>query len=572
MDAIFHILYMKYYCELRWRMNMNLPKKMMSVLMGVVLAFGLNPVAVADAAEEDSLEQQQALTDESAEVFPPIDNNLESHELIDQREIISDSQNALAENAVKSDSFDKDIASVIEFIYVDLQVASYGDTQLFAVSLLDSAVEISHMSIKIVDEESNVYFLDALSYAGGAASFEMHIEEGMLQGAYRITEINYLVKDDATEYSILVPSSEKGAYGFTVLPEGALGELDDAEIVESEESVTVFTIDDNGSLTEKDTVGGALAAAQSSSVSVFSARMQTGNIVVALDPGHGIDPNTGVYDPGASANGIVEADVNELIARYCKEELGQYFGVTVLLVPRYRSVNDRVDWAVANGANVYVSLHNNSATAGAYGFEIYVPNESNFNHATHVVGTQLAQKIARRLAELGLYDRGIKYRDSENVNGSGPFYYDDGHLADYYSAIERSRQNGIAGIIVEHAFVTNATDAAFLASEGNLRSLGIADAKAIAEQYGLLKVSEEQYKGVYDYEYYISHNPDVNQAFGADKTAVFKHFIEFGMMEGRQGSDIFDPIYYKSTYSDVAYAFGSEMSKYYTHFISFLTA
>ncbi len=65
--------------------------------------------------------------------------------------------------------------------------------------------------------------------------------------------------------------------------------------------------------------------------------------------------------------------------------------------------------------------------------------------------------------------------------------YPDGSLADYYGVIRRSKEAGITAIIVEHAFLTNASDAAFLSQESNLQRLGAADATGIANYLGLTK-------------------------------------------------------------------------------------
>ncbi|MBX9033614.1 N-acetylmuramoyl-L-alanine amidase, partial [Gordonibacter massiliensis (ex Traore et al. 2017)] len=521
---------------------MTLTRKMASVFMSVLLLFSLNPAmpAIADETTDNinsqagSIDADEAIAASAGDPF----------DIPDEGETVTG-------------DLTEDIATAIEYIYMDSKVVSAGDTQLLAVALADASSKVSSMSVKIVGESGFDRDLSPLACVDNAASFEMPIGEDLQTGAYRISEITYRLKNSDAEHIVSVSNTEEGQYSFTVLPNGSLGNLASKEVDKAVGETTAFVIDENGSLAETNTLEDAISVAQTSSASTFSFRTRTTNIVVAIDPGHGTDPNTGAYDPGASANGIVEAEVNESIARYCKEELEQYFGVTVLLVPRYKSVNARVDWAVANSAQVYVSLHNNSAAASAHGFEIYVPNESSFNWAAHVTGTELGRKIEAQLASLGLYDRGVKYKDSKYENGSGPYYYDDGHLADYYSAIERSRQYGIAGIIVEHAFLTNANNADFLKNESNLRALGVGDATAIAQQYGLSKVSEEAYRAIYDYDYYIAHNPDVFQAYGNDRSAVFKHFLDFGMDEPRQGSAAFDAISYYNEYPDLRRAFGT---------------
>lgn len=76
---------------------------------------------------------------------------------------------------------------------------------------------------------------------------------------------------------------------------------------------------------------------------------------------------------------------------------------------------------------------------------------------------------------------GVKIRNSATGNT-----YADGSPADYYGVIRQAKQAGFPGIIVEHAFISNASDAKkYLGSDEALKKLGIADAAGIAETYGL---------------------------------------------------------------------------------------
>ena len=212
------------------------------------------------------------------------------------------------------------------------------------------------------------------------------------------------------------------------------------------------------------------------------ARSPSGKFVVALDPGHGGS------EPGASANGLVERELTWKIALYCKEALESYANVEVVLTrgsDEKVSLVERVNRAVDAGANVFVSLHLNSGPASGNGAEVWYPNDSSYRHELHEEGAQLSSKILEKLTALGLTDRGIKVRDSERVDGEGPFYYPDGSIQDYYTVIEASREAGIVGIIVEHAFLSNKSDSDKLKSEAFLKELGYADAEGIAETYKL---------------------------------------------------------------------------------------
>lgn len=215
-----------------------------------------------------------------------------------------------------------------------------------------------------------------------------------------------------------------------------------------------------------------------------SNRSVGGNLVVVLDPGHD------ATHAGARSGGLNEEELTLKIAKYCKAELEKYAGVTVYMTrettacpyPGTSSTNDnakRVDYAKSVGADVFVSIHLNSGSATANGAEVFYPNSS-YNATIGSMGANLATQISRQLVALGLSNRGISIQNSKDGTT-----YPDGSLADYYGVIRRSKLAGFPAVIVEHAFLTNASDAAFLRSEENLKKLGIADANGIAAYYGL---------------------------------------------------------------------------------------
>lgn len=220
-------------------------------------------------------------------------------------------------------------------------------------------------------------------------------------------------------------------------------------------------------------------------------------VTIVLDAGHD-DTHT-----GARGNGVLEEMANLQIALSCRNELMKYEGVTVYMIrdsglcPYGGSSagsstacnGKRVDFAASVGANVYISLHNNSSTnTNARGAGVYYPT-TNYNYGCGITGQGLAQAIQNQLVAAGLQDRGISVRYSgDNTR------YPDGSLADYYGVIRRSKLKGIPAIIVEHAFVSNYSDAVeFLGSYEKMWRLGQLDATAIAGYYGLQKRVELDY-------------------------------------------------------------------------------
>ena len=86
------------------------------------------------------------------------------------------------------------------------------------------------------------------------------------------------------------------------------------------------------------------------------------------------------------------------------------------------------------------------------------------------------------------------------------------------------------------------------------------------------------YSPVYDFKFYLDHNSDLKKAFikttGAgvimvDDNAALRHFVRYGMAEGRRGNEAFDVYGYKTRYIDLRKAFGNDLKAYYTHFLKY---
>lgn len=310
--------------------------------------------------------------------------------------------------------------------------------------------------------------------------FELAYQDESDAGAYKVVSLH--VETEAGSYDLdLEEIGINAQYGVNqsvaTQPDASVVDEDEDEDDEEDISCEVVSIGADGSYTTETTLEDALDSVQDAS----DLENVKGKLVVCLDPGHG------GTDGGASANGLVEKNLNLKIAQYAKAELETYAGVTVYMTrtgDNYLTLDERVAYATSVGANVFVSIHINSGASAASGAEVYYPN-SNYNATVGTIGHDLAEKILAKLVSLGLANRGTKIRNSESGDT-----YDDGSLCDYYGVIRRAKKAGIPGLIVEHAFVSNASDASnFLSSDEKLQALGVADATGIAEYYGLVKKS-----------------------------------------------------------------------------------
>lgn len=359
------------------------------------------------------------------------------------------------------------VVSVGNGITVEAATLNYhrvSDGKTYQVEMTQSNEEALMFDISYVkNAETGEYQLDSLDYSVSGENRKIEFLEAGIDAKYGV---NTEVKTDA-DAQISNPDSSS-----------------DNEIVED-----VVSFDEEGNQISENSIEEAIAAQQADSTKsrAVASDAKTKNVVVVLDPGH-----DATHAGAIGVNGLREEVLTLKIARYCKEELQQYSGVTVYMTreseacpnPGTSSTNDnakRVAYAKSVGANVYVSIHMNSGASGAHGAEVYYPN-SNYRSDIGAEGNKLASKVLEQLVALGLYNRGVKIENS----GTGDTYA-DGSLADKFGVIRGSKNAGFPGIIIEHAFITNSSDAAFLSNENNLKRLGQADAAGIVNYFGLTK-------------------------------------------------------------------------------------
>lgn len=177
---------------------------------------------------------------------------------------------------------------------------------------------------------------------------------------------------------------------------------------------------------------------------------------VFLGVGHGGS------DPGAVVDNTKEKDLNLSIALACRDELERH-GVSVKM-SRTKDENDTLSEEIKE-CNAYcpdlaVDIHNNAGGGdGAETFYHYGGGESK----------TLAENILSEIVKVGQNSRGAKVR--KNSNGK-----------DYYGFI---RETSCPAVIVECAFVDNASDLKILATEGDRQKIGQAIAKGILKTLGV---------------------------------------------------------------------------------------
>ena len=520
-----------------------------------------------ETAADTALAEQENVTDagqegtEAEDETTAADETTAGTETAEASEI--ETQTLDTQNAVTADV--QEAEDLLNYLVLDNSYIVVGGTQNVVANIGEDTLTLSGGRLlyhRVSDGAA--YEMPAAKIDGNGLRFSETFADESRTGEYVLDAIIY--EKDGQEYEIRLSDAGMDVK-FGVNTEVETNP--DAEVVDeaaADVDMDVVSFDANGNQTSEDSIADAIATqkAENTGRGISTARYN-GNVVVVLDPGH--DGTHG----GSPVNGFTEAQLNLKIAQYCKEELEQYSGVTVYMTRDSSScpsgggdngscIQKRADIARDMGANLFVSIHNNSGVASASGAEVFYPNQ-NYNPWTSQVGNSAASKILEQLTSLGLHNRGTKVLNAPNDK------YPDGSAADFYGVIRHCKEYGIPGIIVEHAFMSNSSDAAnFLSNDEGLKKLGVADATGIANYFGLKKGID--YSVVFDATYYADHYPDVKAAYGYDEEKLLDHFINYGMQEGRQGNAAFDVKSYYYANQDLRLLYRADWPSYYLHYIN----
>ena len=371
--------------------------------------------------------------------------------------------------AAENDQLEETVTERMEFLYIESKELVAPGTQNIVVSWKEAIDDIQNMVLVYENEQGKTFTLKESKRNDESIVFTKDFTASEAS-TYKIKGVQYFVGNEEKYFAF---DDVEIAASFKVVKGEAI-EDDAIAKVEVESDGTVDKKEVNGEIKDAVTSTDAAPKAQTK-----ARRAKSSNIVVVLDPGHGGS------DSGATRGSVYEKNINFKVAQYCKAELEQYCGVTVYMTrtgDTNPSLQERAQIAANYGANILVSIHQNSGSSSAYGAEVYYPNR-NYKPAIGDSGKAVADSIQKELVSLGLSNRGTKIRNT--ANGST---YADGSYSDYYGIIRNSKNLGIPAIIVEHAFLSNASDYNnFLSSDSKLQKLGIADATGIAKAFGLRK-------------------------------------------------------------------------------------
>lgn len=91
----------------------------------------------------------------------------------------------------------------------------------------------------------------------------------------------------------------------------------------------------------------------------------------------------------------------------------------------------------------------------------------------------------------------------------------------------------------------------------------------VAYKVKLTKANRRVLKKLFNAKEYAQANPDVYKAYGNNKNLLWKHFITYGIYEGRSLNEDFNILAYSAAYPDLKAAFGNDIVAYYKHYLQF---
>lgn len=443
------------------------------------LAMLLSIVMLCTSMDETAFALGTGLSDMDSVNVDVVQEELETEEITeDTTEIITEDTTEIITQEKNDGLPEEPIDLSISYVMVGDENISSTQQQYVLVGVVGGTEGIQSAVLHYYNRSLGVdYYSKVTELTKDALLFDLEFSQAD-SGEYELCGIDGKLGDDdfAIDFAELGISAVFGVdEQVQALPHGYVVE-------EDENAAQVVMTDDQGQIIGEQDIAQALenAALGIPEGEAQVAALGADDLVIVLDPGHG------GADGGATSNNVLEKTANLAIALACKEELEQYTGVQVYLTrekDEYLTLEQRVNYAKSVEADVFISLHNNASTnVSIKGANVYYPN-GNYKPSVGEEGQGLATEIQNALVALGLANGGIHIRNSE----SGTLY-PDGGLADYYGVIRLAKMAGIPGIIVEHAFVTNAEDAQnYLTTEEQLTALGVADAEGIASYYGLAK-------------------------------------------------------------------------------------
>lgn len=193
---------------------------------------------------------------------------------------------------------------------------------------------------------------------------------------------------------------------------------------------------------------------------------------ICLDAGH-----FAKYNPNYNCSPTYwESHMAWSLHLYLKSALESYgFTVVTTRTDRDTDLGLMSRGQKAKGCDLFLSLHSNACDTESVdrAVVIYPVDDRCIDLATN-----LSQTITQTM----------ELKDKPQIYNK----WNSAHNADWYGVIRGAVSVGVPGLILEHSFHTNNRSAAWLNSDANLKKLAAAEAKTLAQYYGMQAQPEPQ--------------------------------------------------------------------------------
>lgn len=225
---------------------------------------------------------------------------------------------------------------------------------------------------------------------------------------------------------------------------------------------------------------------------------------ITIDPGHNHLSNVSPINKN-----YIEGERMWKLGCYLKDALEEYGIEAVLTRPTVTTdlpIPDRGKLAAKNGSDLFVSLHSNAPAPRKNGtYDTTVTGTYVYYSLTDGDNKDLADKLGGAIAaKMGHKFRGSLTREFSEERPNW----------DYYGVIRNAAQNGCkAAFLIEHGYHTCPKDIAFLMSDANLMELAQAEAKVVAEYFGVTRKLYRLQLGAFrNKEYAQNFLTEINEA------------------------------------------------------------
>jgi N-acetylmuramoyl-L-alanine amidase len=195
-------------------------------------------------------------------------------------------------------------------------------------------------------------------------------------------------------------------------------------------------------------------------------------LFIMLDAGHYIN-----YNHSPVLDSYYEGNTMWTYHKYLEQSLEQYPNI---IVDTTRPDNSKAigsalgPWergAMSEGYDLMLSVHSNAASTASADHPVAICTlDSRYATVSRELGTKLANKVA----EIMKTNEAAKVYTKAQSDGQ-----------DWYGINRGATSVGVPSIILEHSFHTNYRATVWLSQDANLRTMAAAEAKVIADYYGI---------------------------------------------------------------------------------------